>query len=171
MFSIIAQAVGFIGTGVVILSYQCKSTRRMIFVLAVSALLFAIHYYMLGGLGGALSQILYAVNMFLLNDRKHAISSWIGWRWTITAILIVMTVMTWAGLPSLLPCLSSIANTHANWSRSGKIIRLNRLLFASPCWILYDIIMGSVSGIICEAFAMSSILISIMRYGIMALDV
>lgn len=170
MYSALTQAVGLVGTLAVILSYQCKSTWKMVLVLALSAILFAVHYFMLGRTGGAVSQILYAVNMFLLNDRTHPFASWTGWRWIITLALVVMTVMTWEGPLSLLPCFSSIANTHANWTRRGKIIRLNRLCFASPCWILYDVIVGSVSGIICELFAMSSVIISLLRFGMKGLE-
>ena len=50
------------------------------------------------------------------------------------------------------------------------MIRLNRLCFASPCWIIYDILVGSVSGIACEAFSMGSVIVSLFRYGLAALD-
>lgn len=170
MYSFITQLIGFVGTGLVIVGFQCKNTRRLMLIQALAGLLFALHFVLLGGIVAAVSQILYAVNIFLLSDTKHAWASWYGWRWVISALLILTTVISWKGPASLLPCASSIANTLTNWSRNGKIIRLNRLCFASPCWIIYDVIVGSLSGIVCEAFSIGSILVSIFRFGLAALD-
>ena len=170
MNAIIAQTIGFVGTGMVIAGFQCKDTRKLMLIHAFAALLFAVHFFLLGGITGAFSQILYTVNIFLLSDRKHRWASWAGWRYMVSALLVFATVLSWKGPADLLPCIASVANTLANWSRNGKTVRLSRLFIASPCWIIYDVLVGSVSGIACEAFSMGSILVSIWRYGMAALD-
>ncbi|MBR7058386.1 MAG: YgjV family protein [Stomatobaculum sp.] len=170
MYTILTQLVGFAGTALVIGAFQIKDTKRMMYVHALAALFFTLHFLMLRALGGAFSQFLYMANIFLLNDTKHGFASWKGWKHVVSALLALMTVCTWQGPISLIPCFASIANTYANWSRNGKVIRLNRLCFASPLWILYDALVGSVSGIVCEAFSIGSILVSLFRYGLAALD-
>lgn len=170
MYAFVTQLIGFVSTGMVIASFQMKDTLKLMFIHALAALLFALHFFMLGSAVGAFSQILYALNIFLLNDKKHSWASWQGWRHVVSGLLIFSTALTWNGPASLLPCAASVANTHANWSRNGKVIRLNRLCFASPCWIIYDILVGSVSGVACEAFSMCSVIVSLFRYGLTALD-
>ena len=170
MYAVLAQIVGFIGTGVVIAAFQCKDTKKLMFVHALAGLLYTLHFFMLGSIIASFSQLLFTVNIFLLNDTKHRWASWIGWRYVISALLILVTVVTWKGPADLLPCDASVATTLTNWSRNGRIIRLNRLCFASPAWIIYDIIIGSLSGIACEVFSIGSVLISIWRYGMAALD-
>lgn len=170
MYSVITQAVGFVGTGIVIAAFQCKDTKKLMFVHALAGLLYTLHFFMLGSIIASFSQFLFTVNIFLLNDTKHRWASWVGWRYVISALLILVTVVTWKGPADLLPCAASVATTLTNWSRNGRIIRLNRLCFASPAWIIYDIIVGSPSGIACEVFSMGSVLISIYRYGWSALD-
>ncbi len=79
--------------------------------------------------------------------------------------------MTWTDAFSLLPCAAMIVTTSAMWSTNGKKIRLANMFVSSPFWLVYDAHAGSWSGVLCELFAISSIMISIFRYGLKALDV
>ena len=45
------------------------------------------------------------------------------------------------------------------------MIRLSNLFCASPCWLIFDIIVGSIGGILNETILIVSILVSIYRYG------
>ena len=48
MYHVITQAIGFVGTGLEIGSYQCKSSRKLIFVQLCGNTAFLIHMLMLG---------------------------------------------------------------------------------------------------------------------------
>ena len=78
MYSIITQAVGFIGTAVVIGAFQCKDTKKLMIVHAVAGLLYTLHFLMLGSPIASFSQFLFTINIFLLNDTKHPWASWVG---------------------------------------------------------------------------------------------
>lgn len=65
----------------------------------------------------------------------------------------------------MLPFIAMVAGTVAYWTNSAKNIRLANLVLCCPSWILYDIIIGSLGGILNESITMASILISIYRFG------
>ena len=81
------------------------------------------------------------------------------------------TAFTWVGPLSLLPLIGVSSLTLANWTRNGRVIRIANFAVSSPVWIVYDIFTGSWSGIAAELFCMSSVVVSVIRYGWKALDI
>ena len=57
MYQFITQAIGFVGTGLEIGSYQCKSSRNLIYVQLCGNIAFLIHMLMLGGYSGCISLV------------------------------------------------------------------------------------------------------------------
>lgn len=167
---IIAQVVGWIGTIVNTLSFQAKNTIHMILMQALAGLIFGTHYLMLGGVTAGLIQYIFSANIILLSFRTDDWKSWRGWKWVISALVIVISLTTWDGIRSLIPCVCSIIATITNWSRNGKTIRLWRILVLCPAWIVYNLMVGSWPGIALELIAMASVAVSFWRYGFAALD-
>lgn len=167
---IIAQVVGWIGTIVNTLSFQAKTTIHMILMQALAGLIFGTHYLMLGGVTAGLIQYIFSANIILLSFRTDDWKSWRGWKWVTSALVIVISLTTWDGIRSLIPCVCSIIATITNWSRNGKTIRLWRMLVLCPAWIVYNLMVGSWPGIALELIAMASVAVSFWRYGFAALD-
>ena len=78
--------------------------------------------------------------------------------------------MTWDGAVSILPGLGAISGTLACWTNNAKIIRITNLTINSPCCLIYDVIFRSWGGVINESITIISIIVSIMRFGLKALD-
>ena len=55
------------------------------------------------------------------------------------------------------------------WDNNAQKIRLVNLAVASPCWLVYDILVGSWGGVANEVITTVSALVSIGRYGWKAL--
>ena len=83
----------------------------------------------------------------------------------ILALLLTITIRTWAGWISLLPFAAVSAASIGYWSNSARKIRLSQLLVGSPCTLIYDMIVGSWGGVTSEAITLVSILVSIARFG------
>ena len=170
MIAFIAHTIGWIGTALYILSYQCKSSRRLVFYQVIGGLLYVFHYSMLGAYSGAATQCVAILSNALVCCSGKPWADWRGWKWLISLCFAVSLICTWQGPFSLLPCIASITNTFVRFTRNGKIIRLASLSVSSPCWLTYNALTRSWSGVFCEMFTICSILISIYRYGIKALD-
>lgn len=160
------QAIGFAGVAMFILSYQIRSNKALYAFQAIGSLLFCIQFGLLGQLSGSLNLILVIIRNFMLTGcRKYPVLKKKIWPCMITVISIVGTIMTWKGLISLLPLAAVCGSTFLYWTDNAQKIRLSNLACASPCWLIYDLLIGSWGGVLNEAITLASILVSIKRFG------
>ena len=163
------QGIGFVGTLLFFVSFQCRSNRSLFRVQFLSYLFYTAHLLLLGAVTGAVS---YLINTFR--------SVCLGSRWKfaqrkemcviICLLQISALAFTWSGWISLLPVAANIASTIGGYTHNAQKIRLAGMLINSPLWIIYDIIVGSWAGILDEVISEASMAISIWRYGMAALD-
>ncbi len=166
MTPILTQAIGFVAVAAFILSYQIKSNRWLFLLQIVGLALFCLQFFLLDAFSGCLSL---AVNML----RNALMLKYNDWRWVrwrgcpviIALLFTVILVLTWNGPVSLLAYTASVSSTFVYWTNSPRNIRLVNLTCASPCWLIYDIIVHSWGGLLSEAITIVSILISIFRFG------
>ena len=162
----IIQGIGFVAVALFIASYQIKSNRWLFLLQLLGSLLFCIQFFILGALSGCLSlvvNILRNALMMKYNDWK-----WVRKKWCpliIVLLFALVLVLTWNGPVSLLAFAASVTSTIAYWTNSPRKIRMVNLLCASPCWLVYDVIVFSIGGIISESFTIVSILVSLIRFG------
>lgn len=169
MYELLAQAVGFVAAAVLILSFQCKSSRKLFFLQMCSNAIYVVHFLMLGAYSGCVSLLISCVrNLVFSGSRPWC--WWKGWPWLLIAANLAATAATWQGIFSLLPCVGVVTVTLAGWTRNGKKVRLANLWISSPAWLIYDAYTHSWSGVLCESLSMGSVIISVLRYGWKALD-
>lgn len=161
----IIQGVGFLGVALFIISYQIRSNRALFLCQLMGCIVFCVQFFLMGAYTGAISLIVnIARNLLLLKSND--------WEWAkskvtlavIIVLLLVMTVYTLAGWISILPFASVAVTSIGYWTQNAQKIRLSQL-FGSPCTLLYDVLIHSWGGAICEAIAILSIIISIIRFG------
>ncbi len=165
----IIQAIGFMGTILFFLSFQCRSNRNLFRVQFLSYLMYTIHLLLLGAVTGGIS---YIINVFrsicLGSNQKWANSRYMGF--VICLMQLAALYFCWEGWISLLPITANIASTIGGYTRNPRKIRLAGMLINSPLWIIYNIIVGSWAGILDEIVSELSMIISIIRYGWKNLD-
>ena len=167
---ILAQVNGFFAVAGLSGSYQCKRSRHMFVTQLCSNLLYILHFLLLGAFTGCLSMAVnVARNIVLTQDKPWAKLR--IWPWAFIAIGFLVAAITWDGPFSLFPAIATTAFTVSSFTRNGKKIRLINLAIGSPAWVIYDIKMHSWSGLLGECFCIVSVLVSIARYGLKALDI
>ena len=166
---ILIQAIGFIGTVLFFMSYQCKSNRQLFRVQFISYLFYTVHLLLLGAVTGGVS---YAVNTLrsLCLGGKWEIGRKKGMCVLICLMQAAVLLLTWNGWVSILPVIANIAATVAGYTHNPRKIRLAGMLINSPLWIVYNIIVGSWAGILDEVVTEASMIISILRFGWKNLD-
>ena len=169
MYQIAAQAVGCAATAIMIGSFQCKNSRRLVFLQFCANFIYLIHFLMLGAYSGCISLFLSCVRNYVI-ARDHPLFKKKWMPWLLITLNVAGTAYMWDGMLCLLPLLGVSALTLANWTRNGKTIRIANFAISSPVWIIYDLYTGSYPGIVNELFCMSSVVISILRHGWKALD-
>ncbi len=175
MIEIITQCIGFCGAGLNFLSFQQNKRSKIIGFQIGAALLFIMHYILLGITNGADAFTGAALNfiglsrsiVFINNDKRWAKSPL--WLVLFIIVSVVAGVLTWEDWYSFLPPLAMILTTVSYWMKNETKIRL--ITFpSSPCWLVFNIITGSVAGIVTECVVMSSLIIAIVRYDILKKD-
>lgn len=166
---LLIQGIGFTGTFLFFLSYQCKSNRQLFRVQFISYLCYTVHFLMLGAITGGISYILNAIRSFCLGSKNASLK---GKTMCVTLCLLqlVTLFLTWENWWSLLPVIANIAATVGGYTYNPRTIRAVAMAVNSPLWIIYNLIVGSWAGVLDEIITEASILISIYRYGWKNLD-
>ena len=166
MQAIMIQAIGFVGVAFFVLSYLIKSNRALFLMQLLGTSLFCCQFLLLGAYSGAANLVVIIVrNALLMNIRTRA---WIRSKWTMLGVLVLAGVgaaISWQGWISLLPLAAVLATTIAYWTDNAQKIRLGSLVCGSPCWLVYDLLVGSWAGVLNESITLASIFVSIYRFG------
>ena len=166
---ILIQMIGFMGTLLFFLSYQCKSNKNLFRVQFFSYLCYTLHFLLLGAVTGSISYLLNTARSFCLGSRKDFLKGWMAC--AVICVLQLMTMLfTWSGWLSILPVAANIAATIGGYTHNPRKIRAAGIFINSPLWILYDIAVGSWAGILDEIVSEASMLLSVARCGWKELD-
>ena len=164
--TIIIQGIGFAGLALFALSFQIKSNKSLYLAQLLGNCMFGIQFLLLGQLTGCLSLFVLIIrNLLLMHYQECAWVRWKGWIALFSVFFIAILVFTWNGPISILPYLAVQVGTIMYWTNNARNLRLANLFCASPCWLVYDIIVGSIGGFLNESILMISIIVSIYRYG------
>ena len=156
------QIVSVIAMMAIILSFQCKSNKKLAFVYGTGATLFAVSYFMLGQPSAALYNIISAIFSIMCLKEKYKTKLNFG---IIVALFIVATYFTFENWWSLILMSAVIASAYSMMFKSGKFIRNIRFFYISPVWLINNTVMCfTIGGMICEIITMTSVIISFIRF-------
>ena len=159
-----AQIFGLLATLLSVLSFQCRSTRALLLCQMSGNVAFVVHYLMLGSYSASLGQIVLILNILALTGHEKARRRRRKWRWIFAVLSLGLSIATWQDGFSILPCAAVLVTIFTNWTFDGTAIRLGKLCLSCPAWVVYDIHVGSWSGLLCEGIAMGSALTALIRF-------
>jgi len=159
----IAQAISIIGMALSILSFQCKENKKFFITQAASGACFAVSFLLLGSTTAAVLNFINILRGWVFGFAPKRLRSPLAL--AVGAAYIVSTILTYDGWLSALVLAAQIVGTAVMWTDNGKVIRIAQLAFVSPAWLTHNIICKSVGAILCEIFAITSTVISLVRFG------
>lgn len=160
---LIVQAVGLLGSVVVIAGMQ-KNDRRVILLCQLAGCIcWVFHYGMLGATTAVYTNFISFGRslVFVNNDKPWARSRL--WLWLFIALLLLNSVLTWDGWVSILPAISMTLTSLALWTHNTRTTRL-LMLINSPFWLVYDLCCRSYTCAVVEVIAFISFIIAIRRF-------
>ena len=159
---LLGQGISIIAMLAIILSFQCKSNKKLAVVMGIGALLFATSYFLLDQLSATLFNIISFVCSIICMKENLKNKVVFG---VLVALYILATWLTYSDWWSVVLAAGQIAGSYSIMFGSGKFIRNMRFFFVSPVWIINNtVICFSIGGLICEIITMVSIIISFIRY-------
>lgn len=174
-FQIFVQCVGFAAMAFGIGSYQAKRRGSIIFIQVVGSLLWSAQFLLLGKWTGAILNVLAILRgLCYLKKDKWNVGMRLWMPILFSLAFLAAGILTVPGLfsgavkaealfLSLLPVLAMVLSSFGlSLTEENKIRAV--CFFASPPWLVYDLLSGSAAGVINEGFVMVSIVIALIRY-------
>ncbi len=165
---IIGQAFGIVGLILMALSYQSKSNKNLFVFQALSGLSFAINFLLIDALSAGLFNIMNLVRGIIFARRKKKVWELVFVEAIYTACFVFSLTQIWRNsldvFMSVLTFSSLVIMSVVMWRANPKHIRYTQLFYVSPVWLTNNIFYFTLGGIICEIFAMTSVIVSFIRY-------
>jgi len=148
LFTLSVQALGLLAALVAFFGYTNKDDRNLRILMAISALIFAAHYVLLGALTTAA--------VLALSAFRQAISGWVfsrslRTRGLFTLIFMValawISALTWQGPQSILPALAIANATWIFFWTKGRALRKG-MVATDAMLCVNALLVGSLSGFV-----------------------
>ena len=167
--AILIQLIGFCGTALYYLSYQCRKNKKLFRMQMFSYIFYTLHMLLLGATTGGFGYMIGCLRSFCLSSKsKFAKSN--GMCAILCFLQLAVLYFTWDGWISLLPVIANIASTLGGYTKNPKKVRVVGMFINSPLFIVYDFIVGSWAGVFDEFLCEGSMIVSLVRYGWKGLD-
>ena len=160
----IAQGIGFIGMISVFIAFQQNEKKKILWLQAGAAITFAVHFLLLGAFTGVAMNIL-LIPRNLLFARKYKKSKQFILTAVFIAAFVILGIVLWENSLSLLPIIAMSISTVVFTIQNTRNIRFFSLP-VSVLWIIYNISVLSIPGVLTEIICFISILIAIVRFDI-----
>ena len=168
MKEIIGQIFGIFGLLAFVLSFQCKSSKKLVFVQGIGGMLFFINFLLIGAYGGALFNLTIMIRGLLYAKKDGKI-------WKPILIGVLFTVAYVYGLTLVrgdilqmvlitLPYVSLLIMSVLMWKENGNLIRIFQISALSPSWLIHNIFNFTLGGILAELFNIISAILSLVRF-------
>ena len=158
IYPVIVQGIGVCAAICSVTSQIFKKVRTYYIAQLVANVLWMTHFIMLGQPPGAVINGLCMLRFVFLITGKH----WAKGRKMMIAFLIMSVVVgavTYSGIVSLIPAAMLFVSTVIVWSGNNVLIHIFQIALFSPCWLVYDYLAGSYSGVLTEVFNIIMVII------------
>ena len=159
----IAQLFGIIALVVLIMSFQKNKKDTLLKYQIFSSLLFALQYLFLNAISGCLMNLMTMVRNLIYKKFNDKIP--IIYLILVIICMIILSLMSYNGIISLLPTLAVILYSIALWQKNLTITRITEIISCS-LFIIYNIKVLAISGLISTFIEMFSAIIAIYKFDI-----
>lgn len=165
---IIGQIFGIFGLLLFVLSFQCKNSKKLVFVQGIGGMMFFINFLLIGAYGGALFNLTILVRGLLYAKKDNKI-----WKPLIVEVLFTVAYVYSLSLImgdvlqivlTTLPYVSLLIMSVLMWKEDGKKIRYFQVSALSPAWLIHNIFNFTLGGILAEIFNIVSAVVSLVRF-------
>lgn len=161
--NILTQVVGIAAMLFSVFSFQMNKHKQIMIMQIIATALFGWQYFLLGAFTGMALDVVGVIRdiVFYNKDKKWASGN--GWTVFFAIMMVVVGMFTYQGYVSLLMIAGMVINTISFSFTKPKLVR-STILISSPLMLIYDILTGSIGGLINEIFVEISSVIGMFRY-------
>lgn len=159
----ISQFFALLGLIFSLLAFHQKKKEDILKTSLFSNVFHIIHYLLVGGFNGFLTKVLAFIrNSFVIyKDRKNIKSKL--YLLVFMVLYILLSIYTYKNIYSILPSIAALIYLIAIWYGDEMIIKKVGC-FGYILWLLYDIFVFSILGILADLVSLVSTLIAVLIY-------
>ena len=162
IFSVFVQGIGIVGIIASILSFQCAGHKRLLLLRTVNELCFGIQYGLLGAFTGIAMNLIGCIRNLVFTGLVEKKKSTLSMQIVFSAVFLVLIFATWSGYKSLLSGVAKVLSTIAYGNSNTGFVRAI-ILITSTSWLIYNYMVKSYAGCVCELLTLSSIRVGMIR--------
>ena len=162
---IISQIFVIISYGLLSITYFSKNRKKVLLINFASIVANAIAFVLLGAWSGFIMSIVAMLrNIIFLSRKNNKNIEFIDWIILLIFLVIsvVSAVYTYEGIFSLFSIFGTMIYTYSVWQKSTVIYKVLGIP-TSVCWIIYNIYVDSIFGIVLETLLLVSEIIGIKK--------
>lgn len=163
-FGVLVQGLGILGIAASVIAFQCKKHKSIMIFRTANESFFAIQYGLLGAFTGMAMNIIGSIRNLIFARLVEKGKSTMPLRFVFSAAFVAFAIFTWDGVKSILVGVAKDVSTFAYGSSDTGVVRV-LVLATTLTWWVYNLLVGSIAGVICETFTIVSIVVSLFRYG------
>lgn len=164
--TLLAQIIGFIGTIIIVFGMQQKKYGHIVFCKIFNEFIAAIHYFLLGGYTGMLINFASCFTNGVYWYRNKNGKSTLIFQIIFGIMFVILGALSWHGPISIFVVLAKLISSVALGIKNPRTIRILNLI-SNPCWLIYNIYMCSIPGIISDILVIGSVVIAVVRLDIL----
>ena len=164
--TLLAQIIGFIGTIIIVFGMQQKKYGHIVFCKISNEFIAAIHYFLLGGYTGMLINFASCFTNGVYWYRNKKGKSTLIFQIIFGIMFVILGALSWHGIISIFVVAAKLISSVSLGINNPRIIRILNLI-SNPCWLIYNIYMGSIPGIIGDILVIGSVVIAVVRLDIL----
>lgn len=163
---LIAQIIGFMGTIAVVIGMQQKKYGRIVFCKILNEFFAVVHYFLIGGYTGMVINFAACLTNGVYWYRISKGKSTLIFQILFGALFVVLGALSWQGAISLFVIAAKLISSVSLGIKNPRTIRILNLI-SNPCWLVYNVYMGTVAGIVTDALVITSVIIAVVRLDIL----
>ncbi|TSD06254.1 MAG: Inner membrane protein [Parcubacteria group bacterium Greene0714_7] len=158
------QFLGAIALVFVVLAWNAKTRRNILFLQSINLIFFIFHYALLSAYAGAaMCLVVLGRNSVFIQANQKKWAKHPVWFYLFSLMSVAVLVVFWKGLITILPVVGVIIGTYAISRDHPKDIRFY-MLIACVIWIPYTIVVQSYSGLLSQIVGAVAILMGMYRH-------
>ena len=162
---LIAQLLGFLGTVIIVIGMQQKKYKHIVICKIGNEFLASIHYLLLGGYTGMLANFASCLTNGCYYFRIKKGKTTLPFQIVFATMFVIIGALSWHGPISIFVVLAKLISSVALGIKNPRIIRMLNLI-SNPCWLIYNIYVGSIAGMVTDTLVTISVLIAVIRLDI-----
>ena len=160
---IIGQILGIVAIIIGFVTFQMKTKRQILFMQTTTAVIFCVHYFLIGAMTGVVMNIVATI--------RNLVYDYCGTKGyktklvpiTFVVIQAAVAILVWEAWYSVFVLLGICINTYCMSLSKPQNVR-SSILVSSPLVFIYNAFTLSIGGMIYESVAVASSAIGLFRY-------